>query len=176
MPKVLEVAEEEMTLVTTNCGSRVNHITEDKLRQLFAELEQYGVRHEDPYMRNVTYNPWMGRFCLIDFEFATILSQPDPGPPPDPDPDPDQPSRVDEDVEVQTAGVSLAGRLTVPRAARGAVVFVHGSGSSRHSPRNRFVARVLNDAGLATLLFDLLTPEEGMVRANVFDIELLEVK
>ena len=58
-----------------------------------------------------------------------------------------------------TAGrVRLAGHLTVPAGARGLVVFVHGSGSSRHSPRNRYVAGVLQRAGLATLLFDLLTP------------------
>jgi len=53
------------------------------------------------------------------------------------------------------------------------VVFAHGSGSGRYSPRNRYVAGVLNDAGLATLLFDLLTPEEEVDRANVFDIGLL---
>ena len=53
------------------------------------------------------------------------------------------------------------------------MVFAHGSGSSRHSPRNRYVAEVLNKAGLATLLFDLLTPAEERNRANVFDIELL---
>jgi putative phosphoribosyl transferase len=52
-------------------------------------------------------------------------------------------------------------------------VFAHGSGSSRHSPRNRFVAGMLNEAGLATLLFDLLSPEEELDRANVFDIEVL---
>jgi putative phosphoribosyl transferase len=61
----------------------------------------------------------------------------------------------------------------VPENAPGIVVFVHGSGSSRHSPRNRHVAGVLNDAGLGTLLFDLLTPEEEADRANVFDIGLL---
>src|SRR5690606_13063272 len=55
----------------------------------------------------------------------------------------------------------------------GIVVFAHGSGSSRHSPRNRYVAEVLNRAELATLLFDLLTPAEERNRANVFDIELL---
>ena len=52
-------------------------------------------------------------------------------------------------------------------------MFAHGSGSSRHSPRNRYVAEVLHRAGLATLLFDLLTPQEELNRANVFDIELL---
>ena len=61
----------------------------------------------------------------------------------------------------------------MPENAAGIVVFVHGSGSSRHSPRNRYVARVLNAAGLGTLLFDLLTQEEELDRANVFDIGLL---
>ena len=69
--------------------------------------------------------------------------------------------------------VRLAGHLTVPEDAPGIVVFAHGSGSSRHSPRNRYVAGVLNEAGLGTLLFDLLTPEEELDRANVFDIGLL---
>lgn len=63
--------------------------------------------------------------------------------------------------------------LTVPEGAPLTVVFAHGSGSSRRSPRNRYVASVLNDAGLGTLLVDLLTPEEETSRANVFDIPLL---
>ncbi|MEW9554512.1 dienelactone hydrolase family protein [Nonomuraea sp. NPDC050783] len=67
----------------------------------------------------------------------------------------------------------MAGDLVVPDDARGLVVFAHGSGSSRHSPRNRYVAGALNEAGLATLLFDLLTPEEEADRANVFAIGLL---
>ncbi len=79
----------------------------------------------------------------------------------------------DEDVEVPAGPGRLSGHMIVPEAARGIVVFAHGSGSSRHSPRNRFVASVLNRAGLATLLFDLLTPEEELDRANVFDIALL---
>ncbi|MFO7398338.1 MAG: phosphoribosyltransferase family protein [Actinomycetales bacterium] len=78
-----------------------------------------------------------------------------------------------EDVWVDAGRVRLPGRLVVPENAKGAVVFVHGSGSSRHSPRNRYVADVLNRAGLATLLFDLLTPEEEFDRGNVFDIGLL---
>jgi putative phosphoribosyl transferase len=69
--------------------------------------------------------------------------------------------------------VVLEGRLAGPPGAAGVVLFAHGSGSSRHSPRNRYVARTLNDAGLATLLFDLLTPEEAENRSNVFDIPLL---
>ncbi len=69
--------------------------------------------------------------------------------------------------------LSLDGDLTLPPRPRGIVVFAHGSGSSRRSPRNRAVARALNDGGFATLLFDLLTAGEESDRANVFDIPLL---
>jgi putative phosphoribosyl transferase len=79
----------------------------------------------------------------------------------------------DEDVEVAAGPLRLAGHLTVPEEPLGIVVFAHGSGSSRHSPRNRYVATVLNDARLGTLLLDLLTTEEELSRTNVFDIELL---
>lgn len=79
----------------------------------------------------------------------------------------------DEEVTVSAGSVSVAGHLTIPERPVGVVLFAHGSGSSRHSPRNRYVAEVLNGAGLATLLFDLLTPAEERNRANVFDIELL---
>jgi len=78
-----------------------------------------------------------------------------------------------EEVRPVAGAVRLAGTLAMPEGSGGIVVFAHGSGSSRHSPRNRYVAGVLNDAGLSTLLFDLLTPEEERDRANVFDIGLL---
>jgi putative phosphoribosyl transferase len=90
--------------------------------------------------------------------------------------DPPTLTLVDEEVLVTTDGLQLAGHLTVPHDACGLVVFAHGSGSSRHSPRNRFVARRLHEGGLATLLFDLLLPEEALDRANVFDVELLAVR
>ncbi|HEX6425352.1 MAG TPA: phosphoribosyltransferase family protein [Acidimicrobiales bacterium] len=79
----------------------------------------------------------------------------------------------DAEVSIPAGPVTLAGRLTVPDGAAGVVVFAHGSGSSRHSPRNQYVAGVLNEAGLGTLLFDLLTVSEEVDRANVFDIGLL---
>jgi putative phosphoribosyl transferase len=85
----------------------------------------------------------------------------------------DDPPVRDEDVAVDAGLVRLVAHLSIPEHALGAVIFVHGSGSSRHSPRNRYVAAVLNRAGLATLLFDLLTPGEEHDRANVFDIDLL---
>ncbi|MFG2493038.1 phosphoribosyltransferase family protein [Streptomyces caniferus] len=80
---------------------------------------------------------------------------------------------VAEEVAIDAAGVRLTGDLTVPAGSRAVVMFAHGSGSSRHSPRNRLVAAALNDAGLGTLLFDLLTPAEEAHRANVFDIDTL---
>lgn len=76
-------------------------------------------------------------------------------------------------VQVAADGLALPGDLVVPADAGGLVVFAHGSGSSRSSPRNQAVARTLHRNGLATLLFDLLTPEEAADRANVFDIGLL---
>ena len=76
-------------------------------------------------------------------------------------------------VVIDTGLVRLAGELSEPGPAGGMVLFAHGSGSSRHSPRNRYVAGVLTAAGLGTLLFDLLTPGEEEDRANVFDIGLL---
>jgi putative phosphoribosyl transferase len=79
----------------------------------------------------------------------------------------------DRDVRIPVGEDWVEGHLTVPGNAIAVVVFAHGSGSSRHSPRNRFVAEVLQRAGLATVLLDLLTPGEEDVRANVFDIDLL---
>jgi hypothetical protein len=62
-------------MVTTSCGSRVEHIDDQRLKELFLELESYGVRHDDAEQRNITYRPSDGRFCVIDFEFATILDE-----------------------------------------------------------------------------------------------------
>lgn len=73
VPRLLEANERELRIVTTSCGSRVEHLDPERTRQLFAELEKFGVRHDDPDMRNVTYRQSDGRFCVIDFEFATIL-------------------------------------------------------------------------------------------------------
>lgn len=84
---------------------------------------------------------------------------------------------TDREIQIPAAGVSLAATLSVPDLARGIVVFAHGSGSSRHSPRNKLVASRLNEAGFDTLLLDLLTPEEESVDVLTaqwrFDIGLL---
>jgi hypothetical protein len=73
VPRLLEHDPATLRIVTTNCGMRVDHLDEERLRELFAELTKFGVRHDDAEMRNVTYRQSDGRFCLIDFEFATIL-------------------------------------------------------------------------------------------------------
>jgi putative phosphoribosyl transferase len=80
---------------------------------------------------------------------------------------------VDQEVVIPAERGQLPGHLRIPSGATGLVVFAHGSGSGRNSPRNQAVARALNEAGLGTLLFDLLSPEEEADRANVFDIPLL---
>jgi putative phosphoribosyl transferase len=76
-------------------------------------------------------------------------------------------------VHILADSVTLEGDLTIPAKAQGVVAFAHGSGSSRHSPRNTFVAQVLQSAGLGTLLFDLLTREEEATYETRFDIDLL---
>ncbi|NCO66523.1 MAG: hydrolase [Candidatus Aquicultor secundus] len=86
-------------------------------------------------------------------------------------------SQNKKELTIPIGTISLKGNLDIPEGARGIVLFAHGSGSSRFSPRNRYVAGVLNDSGLATLLFDLLTEEEeriDMITAELrFDIKLL---
>jgi len=73
VPKLLEVDADQLKIVTTSCGTRIDRLDPEKQKKLFAELEKYGVRHEDADIRNVTYRASDGRFCLIDFEFATLF-------------------------------------------------------------------------------------------------------
>lgn len=73
VPRILEADPEGLKMVTTNCGQRVDQLAPERQTALFAELERYGVRHEDRELRNITYRVADGRFCIIDFEFATIL-------------------------------------------------------------------------------------------------------
>ena len=102
-----------------------------------------------------------------DAEIAQLLA----GVPPDP---PSRPPARSSEVRIPIGeGLEIVGDLVMPEPAHGLVVFAHGSGSSRHSPRNRQVARALNERRLGTLLLDLLTVVEELDRANVFDIGLL---
>lgn len=73
VPRLLESDPGNLRIITSSCGCRVDYLDEKRTRELFAELETFGVRHDDPEMRNVTYRQKDGRFCIIDFEFANIL-------------------------------------------------------------------------------------------------------
>ena len=93
VPKLIESDPELLKIVTTNCGKLVEHLSDERMKEIFDELTRYGVRHDDAFMRNITYRTTDGRFCIIDFEFATLLDAPDAGPsssasrPPSPAPD-----------------------------------------------------------------------------------------
>ncbi|ATC66148.1 serine/threonine protein phosphatase [Nibricoccus aquaticus] len=76
VPQLLEHDPEVLKIVTTNCGSVIEHISAERMAEIYAELASYGVRHEDAFARNITYRQSDGRLCVIDFEFATLLDDP----------------------------------------------------------------------------------------------------
>ena len=82
MPIVLESDPAELRIVTTSCGNRVERIDAERAKEIFDELLPYGVRHDDAEIRNITYRQRDGRFCVIDFEFATMFDPAGPVPPP----------------------------------------------------------------------------------------------
>ncbi|MFA6962363.1 MAG: serine/threonine protein phosphatase [Opitutaceae bacterium] len=73
VPRLLEVDTDALKFITTNCGIRVDYLGADRMKEIYSELEHYGVRHDDAFMRNITYRSSDGRFCIIDFEYATLL-------------------------------------------------------------------------------------------------------
>lgn len=85
-------------------------------------------------------------------------------------------NEIEREVTVFSADLELKGILALPREAKAMIIFAHGSGSGRFSPRNNFVARVLQQAGFGTFMMDLLTEEESLNRENVFDIDLLAAR
>lgn len=85
VPRLLEADPETLKIVTNNCGNRVEHLSDTRMKEIFAELEAYGVRHDDAFKRNITYRNTDGRFCIIDFEFATLLDGSNHPPMPDAD-------------------------------------------------------------------------------------------
>ncbi len=76
VPRLLEADPAQLRIVTSNCGARVDHLDAERQAEIYAELIPFGVRHDDAEMRNITYRQSDGRFCIIDFEFATILDEP----------------------------------------------------------------------------------------------------
>jgi PPM family protein phosphatase len=75
VPRLLSFNKDSLEIVTTNCGARVQHMTDAKVAEIFADLQRYGVQHDDPFLRNITYRAQDGRFCVIDFEFAQIIGE-----------------------------------------------------------------------------------------------------
>ena len=75
VPRLLSADRTTLEMVTSNCGARVERLGDEKIKSIFAELEEYGVRHDDAFLRNITYRASDGRFCVIDFEFSTILEE-----------------------------------------------------------------------------------------------------
>jgi tRNA A-37 threonylcarbamoyl transferase component Bud32 len=73
VPKLLESHPEDLYIITTNCGQIAPKVSKEKAKQLFSSLEKYGIRHDDAFTRNITYDAKLGCFCVIDFEFAIIL-------------------------------------------------------------------------------------------------------
>lgn len=73
VPRLLGSDPQTLEIVTSNCGARVEHMSEERIKERFTELESFGVRHDDAFLRNITYRSSDGRFCIIDFEFSTIL-------------------------------------------------------------------------------------------------------
>lgn len=130
----------------------------ESVRSLSEDADDVIVLHSPPDLRSI--GEWYVDFAQTpDDEVVALLAAA-------------RPVRQGE-VSIEAVGVRLAGHLMLPQAAPGVVLFAHGSGSSRHSPRNLAVARMLNEAGLGTVLFDLLTPAEANERGNVFDVGLL---
>lgn len=75
VPRLISTNEKELEIVTTACGTRIQVLGEEKRQAIFDELRSFGVEHDDPDMRNVTYRASDGRFCVVDFEFASIVGQ-----------------------------------------------------------------------------------------------------
>jgi serine/threonine protein phosphatase PrpC len=115
-------------MVTSNCGARVEHLGDERIKELFGELEKYGVRHDDAFLRNITYRSSDGRFCIIDFEFSTIL---------------DAGSSIASDDVLPTASNPLMD-AAMPPVALSWSALTH-PGNFRSNNEDRFLA-VLSDA------------------------------
>lgn len=128
VPQVLEVHPERLEVVTSNCGSRVEQLSEGRLEQIFAELESFGVRHDDAYLRNITYRESDGRFCVIDFELSTII---------DPEYKPDASSQDSAAVGLDKLALHWSGTTHV--------------GRFRPNNEDSFLAAMLDQRGISYL-------------------------
>ena len=128
VPRLLASDPNTLEMVTSNCGARVEHLGDERIKELFGELEKYGVRHDDAFLRNITYRSSDGRFCIIDFEFSTIL---------------DAGSSIASDDVLPTASNPLMDAAMTPVALSWSAL-TH-PGNFRSNNEDRFLA-VLSDA------------------------------
>ena len=131
VPRLLSANRETLEMVTSNCGARVERLGDDKIKAIFAELEEYGVRHDDAFLRNITYRASDGRFCVIDFEFSTILAEV-PG--------------AEGGFSVEVANKTYDGQ---PLALRWSAM--SHSGSFRSNNEDRFLAMLIDQRGVRYL-------------------------
>ena len=131
VPRLLSADRKTLEMVTSNCGARVERLGDDKIKSIFAELEEYGVRHDDAFLRNITYRASDGRFCVIDFEFSTILDE-----------------KQGEDPATEMA-VQKPECSSPPIAVRWSAM-TH-SGSFRSNNEDRFLAMLIDERGVRYL-------------------------
>ena len=132
VPRLLSADSTTMEMVTSNCGARVERLGDEKIKSIFAELEEYGVRHDDAFLRNITYRASDGRFCFIDFEFSTILDEVQG----------DQPIAIHAVPDNQLAG---NGPIGIRWSA-----MTH-SGTFRSNNEDRFLAMLIDQRGVRYL-------------------------
>ena len=181
VPRLLEVDEPGLAIVTTNCGSRVEQLNQERLQALFAELETFGVRHDDPELRNVTYRAGDGRFCLIDFEFATLIDEvaAHPGPPPhtlrwsgQTHPGHVRPNNEDTFLALEFDGkeIRYLGKVGEASSARVDFVFAVSDGMGGASS-GEFASRITKDkiTGLMPKSYRTAAPGPGSGFAGILD-------
>lgn len=134
VPRLLDSDPKTLEIVTSNCGARVEHMSEGRIKELFAELETYGVRHDDAFLRNITYRSSDGRFCIIDFEFSTILAESS-----------ESNSTDATACELETCKQAMESQLKVSWSA-----FSH-PGTFRGNNEDRYLAVISNERGVRYL-------------------------
>lgn len=132
VPRLLSADRSTLEMVTSNCGARVERLGDEKIKSIFAELEQYGVRHDDAFLRNITYRASDGRFCVIDFEFSTILEE----------------IHVDQPIAINPAATTSQ-LDNAPLGIRWSAM-TH-SGTFRSNNEDRFLAMLIDQRGVRYL-------------------------
>jgi len=133
VPRLLSANKNTLEMVTSNCGARVERLGDEKIKSIFAELEQFGVRHDDAFLRNITYRASDGRFCVIDFEFSTILEE----------------IQTDQSIEINPPVTTASQLNNAPLGIRWSAM-TH-SGTFRTNNEDRFLAMLIDQRGVRYL-------------------------